>query len=266
MQITFKKYDGTAEKTLDVLRESKLGESREVAQMLLGLPENPPCKVILKRTDKELEDSLTFEQADVRDGDNLILFTLNTFNVDRETKDKSNVSRNIKKTELQSSFNPKAWQKLLLASSIVVILGVVGTLYLQIHQQNLIVEQLKQEQSQGQTEEKNSQEENKPLLDDRQTLSDPQHPLGNFENSNWLVSISHENNTYYYRGKDLRSGDSLSLAGAEVSGDNQQHIYTWNNQGYLYQVTWQPMDSSYIHLKVFAPDGKELLNEILKQN
>jgi hypothetical protein len=73
MLVIFKKSDSTAEQTIDVSPDSKLGESREAAQMLLGLPENPPCKLVLERTDKELKDNLTFEEAGIQDNDKLIL-------------------------------------------------------------------------------------------------------------------------------------------------------------------------------------------------
>ena len=73
MLVIFKRSDNTAEKPIDVSPNSKLSESREAAQMLLGLPENPPCKLVLERTDKELEDNLTFEEAGIKDNDKLIL-------------------------------------------------------------------------------------------------------------------------------------------------------------------------------------------------
>jgi len=41
--------------------------------MLLGLPEHPPCKLVLERTKKELEDNLTFKEAGIKPNDKLIL-------------------------------------------------------------------------------------------------------------------------------------------------------------------------------------------------
>jgi serine/threonine-protein kinase len=73
MLVIFKKHDGTAEQTIDILPDSKLSESREAAQMLLGLPEHPRCKLVLERTKKELEDNLTFKEAGIKDRDKLIL-------------------------------------------------------------------------------------------------------------------------------------------------------------------------------------------------
>lgn len=73
MQVTFKRQDATAEQTIDVVPNSNLGDSREAVQMLLGLPEHPPCKLVLERTKRELEDSLTFQEAGIEPNDKLIL-------------------------------------------------------------------------------------------------------------------------------------------------------------------------------------------------
>jgi hypothetical protein len=73
MQVTFKRQDATAEQTIDILPDSKLGDSREAVQMLLGLPEYPPCRFVLERTKRELEDSLTFKEAGIKHNDKLIL-------------------------------------------------------------------------------------------------------------------------------------------------------------------------------------------------
>lgn len=73
MQVTFKRQDANAEQTIDVLPDSKLGDSREAVQMLLGLPEHSPCKFVLERTKRELEDSLTFKEAGIKHNDKLIL-------------------------------------------------------------------------------------------------------------------------------------------------------------------------------------------------
>lgn len=73
MKVIFKTSDGNTEQTIDVSPDSKLGENRESAQMLLGLPENPPCKLILERTKKELKDSLTVREAGIKTNDSIIL-------------------------------------------------------------------------------------------------------------------------------------------------------------------------------------------------
>ncbi|RUS94652.1 hypothetical protein DSM106972_092890 [Dulcicalothrix desertica PCC 7102] len=72
--VTFQIEDGSAEKTLkDILLDSQLNESRQAVQMLLGLPENPPCRLFLERTNEILRDNLTFREAGVRSGDKIIL-------------------------------------------------------------------------------------------------------------------------------------------------------------------------------------------------
>jgi hypothetical protein len=75
VKVIFTRKDGTAEKVIDVLPNSKLGEDREAVQMLLGLPVNPPYKFFLERTQKELKDNLTFEKAGIQENDKLILFS-----------------------------------------------------------------------------------------------------------------------------------------------------------------------------------------------
>jgi hypothetical protein len=73
MQVTFKRQDANTQQTIDVSPDSKLGDSREEVQMLLGLPEHSPCKFVLERTKKELEDNLTFKEAGIKHNDKLIL-------------------------------------------------------------------------------------------------------------------------------------------------------------------------------------------------
>lgn len=72
--VTFQTEDGSAEKNLnDVLLDSTLRDAREAVQMLLRLPENPPCRLVLERTGEILRDNLTFREAGIKQGDKLIL-------------------------------------------------------------------------------------------------------------------------------------------------------------------------------------------------
>lgn len=72
--VTFQTEDGKAEKAFkDILLDSQLDESRQAVQMLLGLPENLPCRLFLERTNEILRDNLTFREAGVRSGDKVIL-------------------------------------------------------------------------------------------------------------------------------------------------------------------------------------------------
>jgi hypothetical protein len=94
----------------------------------------------------------------------------------------------------------------------------------------------------------------------------PQFPRGIFMDDTWSVSLSFENNAYYYRGKNMRTGDSLFLSGATVSGNSQRRVYTWRNGPHRYQVVWQPSDPGVIRVQVIGPNGKEVLNRLLYAN
>jgi hypothetical protein len=89
---------------------------------------------------------------------------------------------------------------------------------------------------------------------------------GAFVDREWTISVYHENNTYRYRGYNLQTKKSIELSGALVSGDRQRRIYTWNNQGTKYQVTWQRQDPDYIRVRVITPNGKEILNRLLPRS
>ena len=72
--VIFQTEDGNTEKTLkDILLDSQLDESRQAVQMLLGLPENAPYRLLLERTGKILRDNLTFRESGVISGDKIIL-------------------------------------------------------------------------------------------------------------------------------------------------------------------------------------------------
>jgi hypothetical protein len=91
----------------------------------------------------------------------------------------------------------------------------------------------------------------------------PRFPNGTFTDNTWSVSVWLENNSLRYRGQNLRTGDSIALSGATVSGNNQRRIYTWRNGPTRYQVSWRPSDPDFIRVQVFAPNGKEVLNRLL---
>jgi hypothetical protein len=91
-------------------------------------------------------------------------------------------------------------------------------------------------------------------------------PNGSFVDSSWTVSVFYRNNTYQYTGYDHRTQKSINLSGATISGDSQRKIYTWNNSGTRYQVTWQRRDPDYIRIQVITPSGKEVLNRLLPRS
>ncbi|GGA09548.1 hypothetical protein [Okeania sp. KiyG1] len=168
MEVIFTKNDDTAEKIIDVSPDSKVGESREVVQMLLGLPESPPYKVVLERTSKKLRDNLTFKEAGIQDNDKLILFPLNTFETYQEgesdtyqdNQKTNDISSVTEEKESPSSFNFKVFPTAFMVGTMVLIAVVGSLLYLQtLQQQAIINEQLEQERIQRQEAERKLEQE-----------------------------------------------------------------------------------------------------------
>ncbi|MFM7406978.1 MAG: hypothetical protein ACKO3K_10030 [Cuspidothrix sp.] len=90
------------------------------------------------------------------------------------------------------------------------------------------------------------------------------YPSGAFSDKDWTVSLSFDNNVYYYYGKYRNSKSDINLSGAVASGTKQRQVYTWNNNGMKYQVTWKPSDPDFIRVQVIEPKGKVILNRVLK--
>ncbi|MBD2145350.1 hypothetical protein [Sphaerospermopsis sp. FACHB-1194] len=91
------------------------------------------------------------------------------------------------------------------------------------------------------------------------------YPKGNFADKDWEVSLSFDNNVYYYYGKNRRNRNSyISLSGAVTSGTNDRQVYTWNNNGMKYRVTWRPSDPNFIRLQVINPRSQVILNRVLQ--
>jgi hypothetical protein len=90
---------------------------------------------------------------------------------------------------------------------------------------------------------------------------------GSFANSEWIVHVYYINGVYRYDGHRRGTDESLSihLSGAVVSGDRQKKVYTWNNSGTKYQVTWNRQDPDYIRVRVINPRGREILNRLLSR-
>jgi hypothetical protein len=90
------------------------------------------------------------------------------------------------------------------------------------------------------------------------------YPAGTFADKDWKVSLSFNNNVYYYYGENRRNPNSyISLSGAVASGNNARQVYTWNNNGLKYQIIWRPSDPNFIRVQVINPKGKEILNRLL---
>jgi hypothetical protein len=97
-------------------------------------------------------------------------------------------------------------------------------------------------------------------------IAAPQFPTGTFMDDTWSVALWFENNSYFYQGKNMKTGASLMLSGATTSGNNQRRVFTWRNGPSRYQVVWQPSDPNVIRVQVFSPNGKQILNRLLYAN
>lgn len=95
-----------------------------------------------------------------------------------------------------------------------------------------------------------------------------QSDVNTFTDGEWQVTIGIDDDGYalYYYGVNLRTGDSIKLVGAKVSGNSQRRVYTWTNGDYRYQVVRQPSNSGVIRLQVFDGRGRVLLNRLLYQD
>jgi hypothetical protein len=94
-------------------------------------------------------------------------------------------------------------------------------------------------------------------------VAQPNAPLSMYSDGEWSVTIDYNENAFSYHATNTRTGDTLNLRGAKVSGDSQRRIYTWNNGDYRYQVAWQPSDPGVIRLQVFDGGEREILNRLL---
>lgn len=89
---------------------------------------------------------------------------------------------------------------------------------------------------------------------------------GTFGDRQWTISIYRQNNVYRYQGYNIQTKKSIDLSGAILSGDQHRKMYTWNNQGTKYQVTWQTKDPDYIRIRVIGPNGKEIFNRLIPRS
>ncbi|MGF1602285.1 MAG: protein kinase [Thermosynechococcaceae cyanobacterium] len=90
-------------------------------------------------------------------------------------------------------------------------------------------------------------------------------PSGAFQDDTWQVTIVKNGDALNYQGRNLKTGDSLNLSGATVAASTDRKIYTWYNGDYQYRVSWRPSDPEAVRLQVIAPQGKELINSLLRQ-
>lgn len=86
---------------------------------------------------------------------------------------------------------------------------------------------------------------------------------GFYENSDWEVGILHyEEGWHLYKGRDKRTGNSLSLDTSEIIGTTNRRQYVFRNGNYRYIVTVQPSDPNVIRLEVYQ-GSRVLLNQLL---
>ena len=90
------------------------------------------------------------------------------------------------------------------------------------------------------------------------------YPNNTFSDQEWTVNLKFTNNSYHYNGKHIPKGSSINLSGAVASGTHERQVYTWNNNGTKYQVTYRPNDPNYIRVQVINPKGKIILNRLLQ--
>jgi hypothetical protein len=90
-------------------------------------------------------------------------------------------------------------------------------------------------------------------------------PLGTFDDGEWSVTIDYYDNAYTYYGRNLRTGNTLTLRGAVIAGTPERRLYIWRNGDYTYQVAWRPSDPRFLRLQVLDPRGQEILNRLLRQ-
>lgn len=86
---------------------------------------------------------------------------------------------------------------------------------------------------------------------------------GTFSNGTWQVILSRwEPGAYYYRGKNLITGDSIEVIDSTVRGTTARPQYLFSRHEALYHVTFQPAEPDTIRLQVFV-NANEVLNVLL---
>jgi hypothetical protein len=89
------------------------------------------------------------------------------------------------------------------------------------------------------------------------------YPANEFSDKDWKVTLKFTNNSYHYYGENRNTNSRINLSGANASGSHERQVYTWNNNGTKYQVTYRPNDPNYIRVQVVS-QGKVILNRLLQ--
>lgn len=93
MKVTFRREDDRAKRSIDVSPESKIAEGCNVAQMLLGLPEDSNYQIILSSSNTKIKDWLSFKEAGVKENDELVLVLNSDNSAFKDTAPVENSSR-----------------------------------------------------------------------------------------------------------------------------------------------------------------------------
>ena len=89
-------------------------------------------------------------------------------------------------------------------------------------------------------------------------------PDGTYLDRDWTIQLSSRGGEVYdYLGTNNRTKASISLADATIVRNNNRRIYTWNNAGVKYRLTWNESDHDKIRLQVISSNGKVQLNRLL---
>jgi opacity protein-like surface antigen len=83
-----------------------------------------------------------------------------------------------------------------------------------------------------------------------------------FADVEWRIAVVRDKNGYTYGGFHKQTKRWIYISNGSVSGTPSRRVYTWNNRGTLYQVTWQPADPGFARILVKTPSG-EALNRLL---
>ncbi len=95
-----------------------------------------------------------------------------------------------------------------------------------------------------------------------QVLAQSNLSVAAFADREWRITVVDTSEGYTYSGYHKQTKRSIYLSGGKRSGNPQRQVYTWNNSGTLYQVTWQPGDPNFARVRVKTPSG-EVLNRLL---
>ncbi len=94
-------------------------------------------------------------------------------------------------------------------------------------------------------------------------VADERNIAGCYKDREWQIAVDYRDRSYHYQGKQIGTDRSIQLTGATATRDRDRYIYTWNNSGTRYRVTWREQDPDFIRVRVNTSRGKEVLNRLL---